>query len=266
MNNFFKIRKKIKKKFLNREKIFGGWVSFEVAAISEIFSAINFDFIAIDMEHTTISNQVAKNIILACNSHNKPCFPRPVSFSNEILKPVLDSGADGIIATTVNSSKDVKEFISNVKYPNIGIRSYGINRAQTYGLLETEYFKLWNQYSTCIIQIESKQGVDNLEDILNHNEIDGIMVGPYDLAGSLGVPGKTDHKLVKSACRYIVETCKKFKVSCGTQVSIFNKKKIKDIFNFGYNFVILGSDLFILKNWALDTNKLINNFKKKSEK
>ena len=261
MKHLDNIKKKIKLKFKKREKMFGGWISFNEPNIAELFSSINFDFIAIDMEHTTISNSDAKSIIVSCNSMNKPCFPRPVSFDKNYLKPLLDAGCDGIIASTVNSNNDVSTFIDNMKYPNKGKRSFGVNRAQLYGLNEKEYFSNWNNLSTSIIQIETSEAVNNLIEILENQEIDGVMVGPYDLAGSLGVPGDTDHKLVQEAVKYIVSICKKKKISCGTQLAKFDRNMIKNKFSLGFNFLILGSDLFALKNWAIDCNNLINKIK-----
>ena len=257
-----KIRKNIKEKFKKRKKIFGGWISFEDPSIAELFSNINFDFIAIDMEHTTISNNLAKNIITSCNSKGKPCFPRPVSSDDHILKPLLDAGADGIIAPRVSFNEDVSKLINNIKYPKKGQRSFGINRAQSYGLNEKNYFKNWNDTSTCIIQIETIDGVNNLNELLENKDIDGVMIGPYDLSGSLGVPGDLNNKKVLEATRYILDICKKKKVSCGTQLSEFNLIEIKKNFSKGFNFIILGSDLFALKNWTVNCKNIIEKFKR----
>ena len=257
-----KIRKNIKEKFKKRKKIFGGWISFEDPSIAELFSNINFDFIAIDMEHTTISNNLAKNIITSCNSKGKPCFPRPVSTNDEILKPLLDAGADGIIAPRISFNEDVSKLINNIKYPKKGKRSFGINRAQSYGHNEINYFKYWNDTSTCIIQIETTEGVNNLKELLENKDIDGVMIGPYDLSGSLGVPGDLNNKKVLDATRHILNICKKKKVSCGTQLSKFNLNEIKKNFSRGFNFIILGSDLFALKNWTIDCKKIIEKFKR----
>ncbi len=257
-----KIRKNIKEKFKKRKKIFGGWISFEDPSIAELFSNINFDFIAIDMEHTTISSNLAKNIITSCNSKGKPCFPRPVSINEDILKPLLDAGADGIIAPRISFKEDVSKLINNMKYPNKGHRSFGISRAQSYGLNEKNYFKHWNDTSTSIIQIETTDGVNNLNDLLENENIDGVMIGPYDLSGSLGVPGDLNNKKVLDVTRYILNICKKKKVSCGTQLSKFSLNEIKKNFSIGFNFIILGSDLFALKNWTIDCKKIIKKFKR----
>ena len=87
---------KLKSKFQNREITFGAWVSFAHPSITEIFAAHSFDFLAIDMEHTTISLEQAQRIIAASQSFDVPCLPRPVSHSVEWIKPLLDSGADEI--------------------------------------------------------------------------------------------------------------------------------------------------------------------------
>lgn len=257
-----KIRKKIKEKFQKRTKMFGGWISFEDPSIAELFSSIDFDFIAIDIEHTTISNNLAKNIIMSCNAKGKPCFPRPVSTSEEILKPLLDAGADGIIAPRVSSQLDVLRFVDNVKYPKKGKRSFGINRAQTYGLNDKKYFKSWNDNSICIAQIETVEGVNNLKRILENKNIDGVMIGPYDLSGSLGIPGDLKNKKVLDATNYVLDICKKKKISCGTQLSKFNLNELKKNFSSGFNFIILGSDLFALKNWTIDCDKIIKKIRR----
>ena len=230
---------------------------------AELFSSINLDFVAIDMEHTSISLEQAKNIISNCNLYNKPCFPRPSSCEKNSLKPILDIGSNGLIATTIESCDDVENCLNSFKYSPIGKRSYGVNKAQNYGLAEKEYFKNWNNCSSLILQIETVKGVNNLEEILVNfkKNIDGIMIGPYDLSGSMGIPGNLNSPQVLRAERYIVNLCKKNKVSCGTQLSTFDKKIIKNKIKFGYNFLILGSDLFILKNWCLNTNKYIKQLK-----
>lgn len=257
------LNRKIKNKLRNRDIIFGGWMSFADPGIAELFSSINLDFIAIDMEHTSISLEQAKNIISNCNLHNKPCFPRPPSYDKNSLKPILDIGSNGLIATTIESCEDVENCLESFKYAPIGKRSYGVNKAQNYGLSEKEYFKNWNSSSSLILQVETVKGLNNLEDILVNfkKHVDGIMIGPYDLSGSMGIPGDLNSSQILRAERFVVNICKKNKVSCGTQLSTFDNKILKNKIKFGYNFLILGSDLFILKNWCLDTNKFIKQIK-----
>lgn len=250
MNNIFEQRLKLKQKFKNREQMFAGWVSFDHPSITEIFAMAGFDFMAIDMEHSTISIEQAQRIIAASQSEGVPCLPRPVSHSNDWIKPLLESGADGMVIQMVNNKEQLKNLIQHFYYPPIGNRSYGVNRAHGYGFSLDEYFRSWNESASFIIQVESIEAVNNIEELLDFDEVDGVMIGPMDLSGSLGIPGQTDHPNVIKASKKVIKACEKYKKSCGTQASDTTEEAIQDLFDLGYTFVILGSDLFVLWRWA----------------
>ncbi len=249
---------KLKKALRNRERLFAAWVSFAHPSITETFARAGFDFIAIDMEHSTINQAEAQRIIAASQAEGVPCLPRPVSHSNDYIKPLLESGADGMLIQMVNTQEDVKRLIDNFKYPPIGKRSYGVSRAQGYGFDFEEYITCWNQNSSFIIQVESIEAVNNIEKLLSFDEVDGVMVGPYDISGSLGFPGQTDHPKVIEASKKVITACEKYSKSCGTQIADPNEKNIKGLFDLGYTYVILGSDLFVLWKWSEQMKKLIN--------
>ena len=258
MNNIFKNRYDLKSKFKSQKNMFAGWISFSHPSITEIFANMSIDFIAIDMEHSTISIEQSQRIIAASQSYNVPCLPRPVSHSNDFFKPILDSGADGLIVSTVESGSQVIDIVNNIKFPDIGKRTYGVNRAHNYGFDTLRYYQEWNNSSSIILQIETKKGLENLDDLLKYEQVDAIMVGPYDLSGSLGVPGQFENKIYIEACSEIIGLSKKYKKSCGTQISKVDKNIITKNLELGFNFIVLGSDLFVLSDWADTTNKLIN--------
>tara|TARA_B100000945_G_C20409110_1_gene611651 strand:+ start:434 stop:1225 length:792 start_codon:yes stop_codon:yes gene_type:complete len=263
MNKIFEIRKKLKYKLKNRKKIFGGWISFDSPSIAETLSNVDFDFISIDMEHSTITLPQAQRIVAACQSQNICCLPRPVSHSNNFIKPLLESGSDGLIIQMVNNSKELETILNNFKYPPKGNRSFGINRAQGYGFDFDNYVNNWNDNSSLIIQIESKIAVDNIDSLLKYEEVDGVMIGPYDISGSYGVPGQVNHTKVIEASKKVILACKKFGKSCGTQIADPDKDNINSYFDMGYTFLILGSDLFALWKWSEKMKNLINSFNNK---
>ena len=252
----------LKQRLRARELIFGSWVSFAHPSIAEIFASHKFDFLAIDMEHGTINLEQAQRIIAASQYFKVPCLPRPVSHSNDWIKPLLESGADGLIAPMVNSEIELNSLIDNVKYPPQGNRSFGVNRAQSYGSNFDQYVKNWNGSSVFIAQIESKSAVDSIEEIVSHKDLDGVMIGPYDLSGSLGVPGEKFHPLVKEAELKVIETCKERGISCGTQLSDFNSDSVKAALAMGYTFIIASSDLFVLDAWANSAERVMQGFRK----
>ena len=247
----------LKSRLRSRDLIFGSWVSFAHPSITEIFASHNFDFLAIDMEHGTINLEQAQRIIAASQYYKVACLPRPVSHSNDWIKPLLESGADGLIAPMVNSSEELQELLNDVKYPPLGKRSFGINRAQGYGKDFDDYVSSWNKTSIFIAQIESKSAVDSIEKIVSNPDLDGIMIGPYDLSGSLGVPGQKFHPLVKEAESKVIKACKERGISCGTQLSDFNNDSVQAALDMGYTFIIASSDLFVLEAWASSAEKVM---------
>lgn len=261
MNALFRRRAALKNKLRRRERLFGGWVSYGHPSITETFARAGFDFIAIDMEHSTISLEQAQRIIAACQSEGVPCLPRPVSHSNDWIKPLLESGADGLLVQMVDTPGEIEALVGHLKYPPAGRRSFGVNRAQAYGFDFDDYVRHWNETSTFIIQVESIRAVENIERLLSFDEVDGVMVGPYDISGSLGVPGQTAHPLVLDASRTVIAACARRGKSCGTQVADASADSVAALFNLGYTYAILGSDLFVLWKWAEQMRDLIQSMK-----
>ncbi len=261
MNRAFAPRLQLKNKLRRRERMFAGWVSYAHPSITETFARANFDFMFIDMEHSTITVEQGQRIIAASQSEGVPCIPRPVSHSNDYLKPLLESGADGMLVQMVETPEQVQALIRDLKYPPVGRRTYGINRAQAYGFDFDEYIQNWNKTSTFMLQVESIIGVDNIDQLLAFDEVDGVMVGPLDISGSLGVPGQTTHPLVIEASCKVIEACKRHGKSCGTQVADVNLASVNALFELGYNYAILGSDLFVLWKWAAQMRDMMKSMR-----
>jgi 2-dehydro-3-deoxyglucarate aldolase len=212
----------------------------------------------IDMEHSTISIEQGQRIIAASQSEGVPCIPRPVSHNNDYLKPLLESGADGMLIQLVETPDQVRALIKDVKYPPVGRRTYGVNRAQAYGFDFDDYVREWNETSTFMLQIESIEGVRNIEELLSFDEVDGVMIGPLDISGSLGVPGQVSHPKVIEASRKVIEECRKRSKSCGTQLAYATPEGVQAMFDLGYTYAILGSDLFVLWKWAAQMQEIMN--------
>jgi 2-keto-3-deoxy-L-rhamnonate aldolase RhmA len=261
MTNSAELRALLKQKLRNRERLFAGWISYAHPSITETFASAELDVIFIDMEHSTINIEQGQRIIAACQACNVPCIPRPVSHSNDYIKPLLESGADGMLIQMVETPEQVEQLLGFIKYPPVGRRTYGVNRAHAYGLDFDDYISSWNLTSSFLLQIESLLGVDNIDQLLAYDEVDGVMIGPLDLAGSLGVPGQTKHPLVLEASQKVITACHRYGKSCGSQVADTNSAEIDFLFSLGYTYAILGSDLFVLTKWASDMRSLIKTFK-----
>lgn len=250
MINPLDVRSALKKKLTSRQPVFAGWTSFGYPGITEIFTHADFDFIGIDMEHSTISQEQCQRIIAACHADGVACLPRIASHNPEMARRLLDSGADGLIAPMVNSPNDARAVVEWMKYPPAGKRGFGVSRAQGYGFDFDQYTKTWNDSSICIAQIESIQAVEQIEAILAVEGLDGVMVGPYDISGSLKVPGQLEHPLVVEASLKVVAAAKKYGKACATQIIEVDAQKIRQAIERGYTLMVLSSDVFILWKWA----------------
>ncbi|MCC6759550.1 MAG: 4-hydroxy-2-oxovalerate aldolase [Candidatus Omnitrophica bacterium] len=250
MNDLIKKRLALKRKFQNREKIFGTWTSLAHPSITEIFSRTGAGFLGIDLEHSTISQEQSQRIIATAQAGGAVCLPRISSHNPEMVRRLMDSGADGMIVPMVQNAEDVEKMIAWMKYPPLGRRGFGVSRAQGYGMDFAEYTKTWNNSSIMIGQIESIGAVERIDEILSYKELDGVMVGPYDISGSLGIPGQIEHKKVIEAGKRVIAACKRHGKSCGTQLVEPSAERIKKAVTTGFTFVILSSDVFLLWKWA----------------
>lgn len=257
MIDLSKRRLNLKTKLRNRQNVFAAWTSISHPSITEIFTRSGVDFVGIDIEHSTISQEQSQRIIAASQACGTLCLPRVASHNMEMIKRLLDSGADGIIVPMVNTPEDVERLISWFKFSPVGNRSFGIARAQGYGFDFEEYAKNWNFSSSLIVQIESIQAVENINKILSFEEIDGAMIGPYDLSGSLGIPGQLDHPRVVEAGKKVIAACTRYGKACGTQIVEPDIKSVENAFSQGYTFIVLSSDIFLLWKWSENMGKII---------
>ncbi len=250
MSDIVSRRRHLKEKFKKRESIFSGWTSFGHPGPTEIFTRAGFDCIGIDIEHSTIDQYESQRIIAACHAAGVVCLPRVASHDIQMCRRLLDSGADGIIVPMIGSAQEMTTMIDGIKYPPVGRRGFGVARAQGYGFDFDEYTSTWNESSICIAQIESIDAVNNIEQILAVPNLDGVMVGPYDISGSLHVPGQLTHPKVIEASLKVVAACKRVGKSCGTHIIEPDGAKIKRALDEGYNFCVLASDVFVLNQWV----------------
>ena len=236
--------------------VFGAWTSLGHPSVTEIFTSVGIDFIGIDMEHSTITQEQAQRIIAATQAAGTACLPRVASHDGAQIARLLDSGADGVIVPNVSAPSEVEQIIAWCKYPPLGTRSYGVARAQGYGFDFDEYVATWNARSTILIQIESIAGVEAADQLLAADAVDGVMIGPYDISGSLGIPGQLSHPRVTQACEQVIAACRRRKKACGTQIVEPNADNVAQAFQDGYTFVVLASDVFLLWKWSERMRKL----------
>lgn len=257
MKNFNHNNSILKSKLNKKELSIGSWLTIPHQAVIEVLSTAGFDWLTIDMEHSPISIETIMNLIGHIQGNNMQALVR-VSKNEEVaIKRVLDAGADGVIVPMINSKEDAVQAVSLVKYPPIGKRGVGLNRAQKYGTAFKTYQEWVLKESVVIAQIEHIDAVNNLEEILSVDGIDGIIVGPYDLSASMGFPGQYDREDVKLALNKIDLITKSMNMPLGFHVVESDHSKVLDKIKKGYSFLAFSLDFFFLGDKARQEMKLL---------
>ncbi len=188
--------------------LIGALLQMPLPEVAEIYAHAGYDWLFVDLEHSPMEARQALDIITAVDSR-VPCVVR-VPWNDEAhIKKALDIGATGIIVPLVNTVEDAKRAVDRCKYPPQGVRSVGITRAQRFDLDFDGYMQRANDEVAVIVQIEHVDAARNIEAILDVPGIDGVFVGPFDLSGSMGKPGKINDPEVQQAIRDIIRACEK---------------------------------------------------------
>ena len=234
------------KRLRSGEIVIGTLGSLPSSEICELLASIGYDWLFIDAEHGAFNPQQAQAMLQAAAP--TPCLIRVPSDETIWLKKALDIGAAGVIVPQVHTADQAREIISHCKYTPDGKRGIGIGRAHKYGIDFDRYIKYANQETAVVLQAESSEAVDNINDIVKLKGIDAILIGPYDLSASLGKPGEIDHPVVQAAINKIIKTCQNAKLAMGffgvTPESVLPYKQK------GFTLLTIGMDTAFLINAA----------------
>lgn len=236
----------LKTKLLNRQLTIGSWITIGHPAIPEILATAGFEWLVIDIEHTTIDLSMVQVLISTIQASGMAALVRVSKNEEVVIKRVLDAGADGIIVPMICSADDARTAVAYAKYPPLGRRGVGLARAQKYGT-GFESYKDWVAKNIVVIaQIEHFEGINNLEEIIKVEGIDGTIIGPYDLSGSYGIPGQYNEPIVLEALDKFKKICVTNNISMGFHVIDPDYNKVKEKTENGYNFIAFSTDFFFM--------------------
>lgn len=236
----------IKKKLQDGGVCIGSWLSLGSLETAEMMTRLGFDWIAIDMEHTALGSSDLVNLIRVISMSGAAALVRVGANDPFLIKRALDAGAQGIIVPMVTTPEEAEAAVSAASYPPRGTRGVGLFRAQDYGLGFADY-KPWADENIFVaVQIEHRDAVPRLREILEVDGVDAFFIGPYDFSGSYGRPGEFDHPDVAEGLRQIQEVVSAgVAPASGIHVVEPEHYRLQKAVEDGHRFIAFSSDMLM---------------------
>lgn len=247
--NRIKAIKKIREKLKSGLCSIGSWIQLSDASAAEIMGSSGYDWIAIDMEHGSISNNQLPELFRALELGGTLPLVRLADDSSRECKQALDAGAGGLIIPMIESDSQLEKVIKNSCWPPTGSRGVAFQRANMYGERFEAYIKE-AQEPLMIAMIETSLGLKNIHAILDVKGLDAIIIGPYDLSASLGVTGKFESAKFKNALKIIFEAAVKKNIPIGIHVVDASPDELQSRISEGYQFIPYSIDTVMLRTQA----------------
>jgi 4-hydroxy-2-oxoheptanedioate aldolase len=247
----------LKRLLYSKQVSYGIWNSIPNTYIGEILSGSGYDWICIDNEHGPFDLNSTIHQLQAINSHDTLPIVRLPDDHPTTIKKYLDIGAMNLMIPMVETKEQVIRVIQAISYPPKGIRGVapGLSRAAQWGR-KSDYLETADDQIVLMVQVESKLGLNNLDDILSVDRLDGVFIGPSDLSSSLGKKGDVKNQEVKDRIHDALKQIRKRNKTAG--ILALDHEDIVDYCDSGANFVGIAVDALILANHA---SKFLNQVK-----
>jgi 4-hydroxy-2-oxoheptanedioate aldolase len=226
----------------------GLWCSLCSPITAEIVSHSGFDWLLLDTEHSP--NEVPDVLaqLHASQAGTASAIVRPAWNDIVLIKRFLDIGAQSLLIPFVQTPEEARRAVEATRYPPGGIRGItGSGRASRYGRVK-DYLKNAGEEICVLVQVETKSALDRIEAIASVDGIDGVFIGPNDLAASYGHIGNWGHRDVQAALEDAVRRLKKIGKPAGILTP--NEEEARRFIEWGYTFVAVGADLGLLARGA----------------
>jgi 2-dehydro-3-deoxyglucarate aldolase len=194
--------------------LWGTLVSLPSPEITEIFADTGFDWLFIDMEHAPLDAANVQRILQAGGKNIAGIIRLPAN-DPIWIKKALDIDPAGIMLPLVNTAEEAANAVKWSKYPPQGTRSVGVGRVHRYGATLQQVIETANEKTAIVVQVEHIQAVQNIDDIVSVEGVDAVLIGPYDLSASLGIPGQVSDPRVTEAIEKVRLACQKKKMPIG---------------------------------------------------
>jgi len=236
----------LKAKLKSGQLCLGTWVTLGHSSIAEIFAKAGFDWVVVDLEHSTISIEQAGELIRTIDLAGVSPLVRLTTNDANLVKRVMDAGAHGIVVPNVNSPEDAKNAVAATRYAPRGHRGVGLARAQKYGSGFKEYLKWQEEGPIVIVMIEHQSALDHLDEIFTTPGVDGFIIGPYDLSCSMGVPGEFDRPGFASVLQNVLHAGARVGCPAGIHIVEPDPERLRQAIVEGYSLIAYSVDIRML--------------------
>jgi 2-dehydro-3-deoxyglucarate aldolase len=223
----------------------GSWIQIPHASVAEIMGQAGYDWVAVDLEHGSISVHQLPDLFRALELGSTLPLARLARGHFKDCKQALDAGAAGVIVPMVAKAEHLLTVRDACRWPPAGTRGVGFSRGNLFG----KHFDAYRdeaQAPFLVAMIENIRAVENLEAILSVEGLDAILIGPYDLSASMGLTGQFDHADFQSAQARIHELCGKHNIPFGVHVVMPNPDQLRHHVAAGYRFIAYSLDSVFL--------------------
>ena len=249
-------RNEFKKALLAGRQQIGLWVSLASPYSTEIVAGSGFDWLLFDAEHSPNDPLAILPQLQAAAAYPVSTIVRPAWNDKVLIKRYLDIGAQSLLVPYVQTVEEAEAAVAAIRYPLSGVRGVaGVTRASRFGRV-ADYTAHAEKELCLLVQIETRLGLDNLEKIARTDGIDGVFIGPADLAAGLGHLGQQGHGEVQSAIQDAIKRIR----ACGKPAGILtpDEATARKYIDWGTTFTAVGLDAMLL---ARESEKLAAKFK-----
>ena len=206
---------RMKERLRAGEALIGSTVSLADPFVAEVMGAAGFDFLLIDLEHCPLTVHQLQTILIGVRPTESTLIVRAPWNDPVAVKQILDVGAEGVIFPWVSSRAECEAAVAATKYPPRGIRGFGPRRAFRLAGGLAEYARAADDQTMVLAQIERAEALHRLDEILTTPGLDGIMIGPADLAISMGHLNDLENPAIEAAIRHVLDRCRAHGVPFG---------------------------------------------------
>jgi 2-keto-3-deoxy-L-rhamnonate aldolase RhmA len=235
----------VKEKLHRGEPSLGMFILSASPLVMECCSTLPLDWLLVDVEASPVSPETILHMFQAVAGSGAVPLVRVPALHHHTIEHMLDLGAYGILVPKVDTPEMARAVVDAAFFPPLGRRGINPVRASGYFTDVPGYLAWANQRTLCLVQIETRAGLGCVEEIAAVDGLDGLFIGPGDLASALGQPGNVTGPAMDRACARVLSAARDHGKIAG--IFSYGAELGREYIDQGFHFIALGNDLKLLK-------------------